>query len=102
MMSMFHRSHNTRVTSIKSKITKRAIDNHDPIYILEMQIQFGDWEQQTITVHGGTLESVIAKVSLGADCKTELAELMERDLVAYGNNLPMANPDVDDYENLPF
>ena len=98
MMSMFHRSHNTRVTSIKSKITKRAIDNHDPIYILEMQIQFGDWEQQTITVHGASMNAVVGYITFCDECRAE----QEKDLVAYGNNLPMVNPDVDDYENLPF
>lgn len=95
MMSMFHRSHNTRVTGIKSKITKRAIDNHDPIYILEMQIQFGDWEQQTITVHGASLDSVVGHITFCDECLAE----QEKDLVAMGSSYPMANDDVD---ALPF
>ena len=96
MISMFHRSHNTRVTGIEGKITKSQGDS--PIYILELKIQFGDWDQQTITVHGSSLESVIPKLSFCDRCHAE----HEQDLVALGNSVPMANPDVDDYENLPF
>ena len=79
----------------------------------EIGIIFDNGVHQRMTICGDSLEAMKPLVTFCdatgrvLDEKTQQpaewwVRAQEQDLVAFGNNLPMANPDVDDYENLRF
>jgi uncharacterized protein with PIN domain len=81
---------------ISVKVVK---DERSGRYTATITIELMNSAAQMVSVAGDNLEALIPTIDLCPICNIELHE---KDLVAYGNNLPMANPNVDDYENLPF
>ena len=69
------------------------------LYTTTIKMELNDGQTQVVSVSCDNLEALVPTIEVCPICNIELHE---KDLVAFGNNLPMANPDVDDYENLPF
>lgn len=82
------------------KFSIKIVRHDSPVrYSATIKLEFGKGQMQMLTVAGDNLEALIPTIDLCPICNVELHE---KEMVAFGNNLPMANPDVDDYENLPF
>lgn len=70
--------------------------DHAVLYTATIKLEFAKGQTQIISVSGDNLEALVPIIEVCPICNIELHE---KDLVAFGNNLPMANDDVD---ALPF
>ena len=80
-------------------ISVKVVKDGSGRYTATITIELMNSAAQMISVSCDNLEALVPTIEVCPICNIELHE---KDLVAFGNNLPMANPDVDDYENLPF
>lgn len=80
-------------------ISVKVVKDGSGRYTATITIELMNSAAQMISVSCDNLEALVPTIEVCPVCNIELHE---KDLVAFGNNLPMANPDVDDYENLPF
>lgn len=80
-------------------ISVKVVKDGSGRYTATITIELMNSAAQMVSVSGDNLEALVPTIEVCPICNIELHE---KDLVAFGNNLPMANPDVDDYENLPF
>ncbi len=91
--------HTFGLPDIKGISIKVVRHDHAVRYTATIKLEFDKGQTQMVSVASDNLEALIPTIDLCPICNIELHE---KDLVAFGNNLPMANPNVDDYENLPF
>ena len=68
-------------------------------YMTTIKLECANGQTQMVSVSSDNLEALVPTIEVCPACN---AELYEKEMVASGNNLPMANPNVDEYENLPF
>ena len=80
-------------------ISVKVVKDGSGRYTATITIELMNSAAQMVSVSCDNLEALVPTIEVCPICNIELHE---KDLVAFGNNLPMANPDVDDYENLPF
>lgn len=66
------------------------------LYTTTIKMELNDGQTQVVSVSCDNLEALVPTIEVCPICNIELHE---KDLVAFGNNLPMANDDVD---ALPF
>jgi uncharacterized protein with PIN domain len=91
--------HTFGVPNIQGISVKVVRHDHAVRYTATIKLEFDKGQTQMVSVASDNLEALIPKIDLCPICNIEL---QERELVAMGNAYPMANPNVDDYENLPF